>query len=192
MRPTPHTGSTRSIRRWRTQVLRIGMGASILALLGTTTPTLAQSLDTADTAIARQTCEMYKNTLIDSLRLTEENLQAAMNSARPDERITRRIAQEIRRDVLQGLIDVETDPGLQRILTRAANRFMTTGRLDTYQQELQPLDQACPPVMAQRFEEPEMNTQSSPSPQTRTMRSPEPQRDSANRFSLPESAPLRR
>lgn len=192
MHQTHHSKHMRSaIPRWVSAA-----GLSMIAFALTSSPAFAQSA----TSIATQACQTYKDMMITTLTLTEQGLLDANENSQPEVRITQRITQEIRRDTLQGFIDQEPNAELQRIMTRAANRFVTTGRIETFQQELRPFDATCPTVMAQRLAE-SAPDQRPPQPlpaiygnqgQMSEREQARPKEGTSGRLMLPESTPLRR
>lgn len=162
-------------------------------------PVSAQTTIEIPAHVITQTCQSYKQAIVSGITASENAIRGNLEEDNPGIRLSSRERQEMRQAMLQGYVNQETDRDLRRIITNAANRYMTTGRPETFVQELRGFDEACQRAMPERLSKSQQATRAAPratqdNTDTERQADTEPRTptSSSHRYQLPEATPLRR
>lgn len=88
-------------------------------------------------------CQGYSESLVNVLRTTAYNLSREGMQANNQAPLNRTEQQSTIREILQGIIASETDTKSRQIITRAANSYLRSGRVESFERGLEGLTQAC-------------------------------------------------
>ncbi|ABM21017.1 MULTISPECIES: hypothetical protein [Marinobacter] len=137
--------------------------ALVLAPLISATPALGQehppSAQEMTQQIIQRSCESYGQSLVSAIRTTAHNLSDRAMLERNQVTLNRVDQQKTIRSILEGIIESEPDAASRQIITNAANDYLRSGRIESFERGLTGLTSACIKARA--------NPQASPStPQT--------------------------
>ena len=144
--------------------LRALSAAVITTLL--TTPSLAQdAAQDMATSMARTACQGYQDSLVNMLRTTNSDLSREATRERNEAPISNVTRQNTIRTILEATISSEPNPELRRILTQAANDYIRSQRVESFERGLNGFVDTCVQIRGQNYQQqPPQNPQSAPPP----------------------------